>query len=66
MAAIDDLAKAVQDITDAVNSAITDIQNLAATIKTDAANPVAMEDAATKLETLATNLKNAVNPPTTP
>ena len=65
MAAIDDLSAAVQKIQDAVSAAVTDIQTLTAEIQAanSTNNDPAIEDAATRLNTIADTLNAAVNPP---
>lgn len=64
MSAIDDLNAAVTNIGNAVTAAVADIQKLASQIVTaNTANDPAIESAVSQLNTLATNLNNAVNPP---
>lgn len=66
MAAIDDLNKALTDITAAVAAGIKEINDELATIKANPNDSAAVSAAAANIETLANNMNAAVASATTP
>lgn len=65
MSEIDDLNAAETTLASAVTAAVADIQTLTAQLAANAGNgdAAAINEAVTKLNSLAANLNNAVNPP---